>query len=167
VAKHRGSPKSLSKKKKIVKTSAPAPPPAVIPPGNKTEIKRDEKGHFVKGQSAYPEKLWKPGQSGNPLGRPKTLTPLLQKRLEQIIRGDKQKRTWGMKFIDEFLKRAIAESDVAAKEIFDRIDGKLRPDPDDSILAAETPMRVLILDVARPLRPAIPALPATPESEED
>lgn len=67
---------------------------------------------------------FKPGQSGNPGGRSRKLTRILEEMLAMPVPNDKLKRTYAQKFIEETLKRAIRKSDSLAKEIFDRIDGK-------------------------------------------
>jgi hypothetical protein len=71
------------------------------------------------------EHMFKPGQSGNPGGRPRKLTDSLEKQLEQRVPNDPQKRSYAQLFIEAVMKRAIAKSDVLAKEIFDRIEGKV------------------------------------------
>jgi len=68
---------------------------------------------------------FQPGQSGNPGGRPKKkLTDKLEARLDTPIPGDKNGRTYGDLFIEKLVRRACNRSDTAAKEIFDRVEGK-------------------------------------------
>jgi hypothetical protein len=69
--------------------------------------------------------LFKPGQSGNPGGRPKRLTTRLERQLLAKVPNDPQKRTYEELFIEAITKRAIGKSDVLAKEIFDRVEGKV------------------------------------------
>jgi len=70
-------------------------------------------------------RMWKPGQSGNPGGRPKRLTTRLERQLLAKVPNDPQKRTYEELFIEAITKRAIGKSDVLAKEIFDRVEGKV------------------------------------------
>ncbi len=67
---------------------------------------------------------WKPGQSGNPKGRPKnSLTSLLQRALDADNEAEKQG------IINELIKLAKMTGgrgqSNALKEIFERIDGKV------------------------------------------
>jgi hypothetical protein len=61
--------------------------------------------------------LWKPGQSGNPGGRPKKLTGPLEEFLSRRVPHDKQKRQYVDLLIESMVKRAIAKSDPLIKEI--------------------------------------------------
>ena len=101
--------------------------------------------------------MWKPGQSGNPGGRPKKLTRRLEKQLEMRVPNDPQKRTYAQLFIESITKRAITKSDVMAKEIFDRVEGKLSyyGEADEG----RPGITVVVLDVPRPDRKGlIPAI---------
>jgi hypothetical protein len=71
------------------------------------------------------ERKWKPGQSGNPGGRPRKLTNRLEKQLEERVPNDPHRRSYAQLLIEATVKRAISKSDVLVKEIFDRIEGKL------------------------------------------
>ena len=77
---------------------------------------------FVKGKSGNPGGQWRPGQSGNPNGRPKTKP--YKEALEKVAAA--------MGGYEELAKAQWAKAltgDVAAqKEIADRIDGKV-PSP--------------------------------------
>jgi hypothetical protein len=53
------------------------------------------------------------------------LTTRLEKQLLAKVPNDPQKRTYEELFIEAITKRAISKSDVMAKEIFDRIEGKV------------------------------------------
>jgi hypothetical protein len=68
---------------------------------------------------------FKPGQSGNPKGRPRKLTRMLEKALAAKVPNDPEKRNQARVLIDAFIQRAISGSDAAAKEIFERMDGKV------------------------------------------
>ena len=76
---------------------------------------------------------WKPGQSGNPGGRPKRqpITELyekqLQQRLPEAVRlklGLKEGATYGHAVAFRQVQRAILGETQAAKEITDRVEGK-------------------------------------------
>jgi hypothetical protein len=75
---------------------------------------------------------FKPGQSGNPGGRPrrKPLTNMLIRFLEQIDPKDKQKRQFAQKLIREWYDRAMKKSDLLLIEILNRIEGKLASETD-------------------------------------
>ena len=67
---------------------------------------------------------WKPGQSGNPAGRPRnSLTTLLERYLEADNASEKQQ------LVEELVKLAKTNQGrgqiPALKEIFERIDGKV------------------------------------------
>lgn len=70
--------------------------------------------------------LFKPGQSGNPGGRPKKkpLTEELQKILESTGR-DPQKRTYAKRLMESAVKRAIKKDTLALREIWERAEGKV------------------------------------------
>ena len=103
---------------------------------------------------------FKPGQSGNPGGRPrrKPLTDMLIMFLEQIDPKDKQKRQFAQKLIREWYDRAMARSDLLMMEILNRVDGKLAPETDQE-RKAERPYSVVVMDVPRPPRPVAPDIP--------
>ncbi len=68
---------------------------------------------------------WKPGQSGNPKGRPKgsfSLVTLLKKKLEQMPGG--KNKTYAEYFIDRVLNKAIKDGDVSMmRDVLNRVDG--------------------------------------------
>ncbi len=77
---------------------------------------------------------WKPGQSGNPNGRPKkgdTLTDLLREYVEGIavlpVGPEGQKRRVRVKkaLIREMVNRALGGSDQIMIHILDRLDGRV------------------------------------------
>jgi Family of unknown function (DUF5681) len=112
--------------------------------GNNSAIKRKP----PEGIAPY---CFKPGQSGNPGGRPKKpLTDLLEWQLVQRVPGDKLGRSYAQLLIASIVKRAIKKSDILAKEIFDRIEGKVAtPEPGK----ADTDVRVILMDgIPRPDR---------------
>lgn len=69
---------------------------------------------------------FQPGESGNPGGRPKGLTRLLRQILGEYI--GRTKHTRAELLIRAMLQRAINKSDTLAKEILDRVDGKISID---------------------------------------
>ncbi len=71
---------------------------------------------------------FKPGQSGNPAGRPKsiTLSEAYRKQLAKIDPHDALKRTFAEVLAEQMIVKA-AKGDVAAlKEIADRVEGKAK-----------------------------------------
>ena len=75
---------------------------------------------------------WKPGQSGNPKGRPKNtvyLSEMLREQLDQVpetIDGEPNTRTWRDLICDSILRAAVMGSQPAiTKELLDRIEGKV------------------------------------------
>jgi len=71
------------------------------------------------------------GQSGNPKGRPpkhECLTSLLKEELEKISSTDKEGRTWKELIVLATLKLAMQGNATALREVWDRVDGKVRQD---------------------------------------
>lgn len=76
---------------------------------------------FKKGESGNPGGKWRPGQSGNPGGRPKS-----RKFREELERQLSLANDQGFKEVAATLIAKSKSGDVAAaKEIMDRIDGKV------------------------------------------
>jgi Family of unknown function (DUF5681) len=140
---------------------AKATKPQDIPPAaNRTDIRtpaldiqREANGTFRRGYSASPETMWQKGHSGNPNGRPKKLTNLLDERLASKVPGDPEGRCYAEVLVAEILKRAIESSDILAKEVFDRIEGKQQ----GGEVNANIGVRVVVLNSPRPGRPILPA----------
>jgi hypothetical protein len=84
---------------------------------------RDERGRFAKGNPT----AFKPGESGNPKGRPKsvTLSEALRAQLGQVMPGEEEK-TYAEKIALVLCEEASKGNVGAAKEIADRTEGKLR-----------------------------------------
>ena len=81
------------------------------------------------------ETRWKKGESGNPRGRPKkkdSLTDALRELLQEACLTDAEKRSWGELFVHSRLRQALKGDAMAAKEIWDRHDGKI-PLPDSDL----------------------------------
>lgn len=77
-----------------------------------------ENGVLSTDNKAYLKPPWKPGQSGNPLGRPpkgRSLTSLLR---------EKTKNGKGKAIVDELIRAATDGNDWAIKYVLDRLDGK-------------------------------------------
>ena len=71
------------------------------------------------------------GQSGNPKGRPpkhECLTSLLKEELELINPADKEGRTWKQLIVLATLRLAMKGNPAALREVWDRVDGKVRQD---------------------------------------
>jgi len=89
-------------------------------------------------------KPFKPGQSGNPLGRPvrKPFTTALERYLAKPIPGDKQHRTLLEKLVETTVKRALKKSDTLMKEIVERLDGAVAKEENP----ANVGVRVILMD---------------------
>lgn len=91
---------------------------------------RSQAGLFQKG-NVY---AWRPGQSGNPAGRPKaiTISAALRHKLAEVDESDPERRTY-VELIANYLVRVAAglagsgrSSVLAAREIANRTEGKPR-----------------------------------------
>jgi hypothetical protein len=74
-------------------------------------------------------KRWKKGVSGNPRGRPKkqdSLTSLLREEIDKICPADKEQRPWRSLIVRATLQLAMKGNPVALREVWDRLDGKLK-----------------------------------------
>lgn len=69
-------------------------------------------------------KPWKPGQSGNPSGRPKKST--LTEKLRSVLEQDHNGKTVGQALIDVVTREALKGDFRFAKEILDRMDGPIK-----------------------------------------
>ncbi len=76
---------------------------------------------------------WKPGQSGNPKGRPKGIkymSELLREQLDQVpdtIDGKPNTKTWRDLICESILRAAVKGNQPAiTKELLDRIEGKVK-----------------------------------------
>ena len=83
-----------------------------------------------KPENIEPHKF-KPGQSGNPKGRPKgarSLSTILREMLEEpieiVVDGKKERREFREVIIRKLLKKANDGDMRAIQEIFDRVEGK-------------------------------------------
>jgi len=71
---------------------------------------------------------WKKGQSGNPLGRPKskTLSDAYRSKLEEPVPNDPERRTWAELIAEAQIRDAVRGNVQAAREIADRTEGRAR-----------------------------------------
>lgn len=71
---------------------------------------------------------WKPGQSGNPGGRPKTalLSQSCRMLLAQLVPSDPQRRTYAQAIAEALAAKALDGDIRAAQELADRSEGKAR-----------------------------------------
>jgi hypothetical protein len=71
---------------------------------------------------------WKKGQSGNPLGRPKskTLSDAYRYKLEEPVPNDPEGRTWAELIAEAQVRDAVRGNVQAAREIADRTEGRAR-----------------------------------------
>jgi hypothetical protein len=90
--------------------------------------KKQNPGSWKKGRRpAGAAAKWKPGQSGNPRGRPKKaicLTSMLKAEVERICPQDAEGRTWMELIVIATMRLAMAGNPTALKEVWERIDGK-------------------------------------------
>jgi hypothetical protein len=87
-----------------------------------------------KSERNRPDNWFKPGQSGNPNGRPKgkglSLTTLIKRKLEEIPEG--KQKTHAEYLIDSILKKAIIDGDTQMqKTVWNYIDGMPRQETDN------------------------------------
>ena len=71
------------------------------------------------------------GQSGNPAGRPKnqfSLTALMRQKAQERCEHDPKGRTWGQVLVDASWQQAIKGNAAVTREIWNRLDGQVRPD---------------------------------------
>ena len=68
---------------------------------------------------------FKAGVSGNPAGRPRKLTRILERILDSVYPGEGEKRTYGEVLVQAIVERAINGSDALVALIFERIEGKV------------------------------------------
>ena len=70
---------------------------------------------------------WRPGESGNPKGRPprhECITSLLKEAMDKKCPSDKQKRTWAEVLTEKLLKMARSGDIAALRMIYEYVDGK-------------------------------------------
>jgi len=93
------------------------------------DMQRDNKGRFTTGR-------WKPGQSGNPKGRPPN-KKYISEALRELLESDPE-------LLKELIKAITGKAkkgDVPAfKEISDRVEGKVA----DKIEGTDTPVTIIL-----------------------
>lgn len=94
---------------------------------------RDQQGRFVKGHTNG----FQAGQSGNPAGRPKsiTLSEAYRKQLAQPMPNDPEGRTFAEVIAFKQCSAAAEGDTTAAREIADRVGGKPRQAVDLDVTA--------------------------------
>jgi Family of unknown function (DUF5681) len=112
---------------------------------------------------------WKPGQSGNPGGRPKKLTQPLEAFL---ARKDKSGKQYAQLLIEAMVKRAISRSDALIKEIFDRVEGRIAKAeetsaPRGNVIIMDIPHPPKVIDVDSNGHKPSPAANGKPPSDND
>ena len=96
---------------------------------------RDKKGRFLPGHSFG----FKPGQSGNVKGRRDALADILRRRLPEV-RDSKDGRSNAELIADALLEEAIYGNIQAAREIFNRVEGRPKQAVDITVKKSETEM---------------------------
>ena len=100
---------------------------------------------FQPGQSGTPENVWKKGQSGNPKGKMPSITRVIREYLKKktvngkpLPDGKTIEDALGEMFVREALKGKFA----FAKELIDRIDGKV---PDRVLMGEDQNVPVKVI----------------------
>lgn len=72
---------------------------------------------------------WKPGQSGNPAGRPKkemTLVSLIKDELDKVPEDEKSGKTNVQLIAEALMRKATSGNAEAIKIVLDRVEGKVK-----------------------------------------
>jgi uncharacterized protein DUF5681 len=104
---------------------------------------------------------FKPGQSGNPGGRPRTakLSEACRAKLASPIPGDPESRTYAEAIADKLALQALKGDIRAAQELADRAEGR----PSQMAPPAEqSGVKYVVLDMPRPQRRAPRRAPNCP-----
>jgi hypothetical protein len=118
-ARKASRPAALVKKSSKVSGPASVPSPVV----KQVDSNRGPDGRFLPG--AYQGGGWKPGQSGNPAGRPKSKT-ISEEMRELLAETDLDGQTVGRVVAAMIVGSAKKGSLEAARELLDRTEGKAR-----------------------------------------
>ena len=104
-----------------------------------TKLEEQAKKHALTPEML--DKQWKPGQSGNPSGRPagKSITAELRKLIEKGTNAEDMAR-----ILYEMAKRMSPGQLSAFKELLDRTDGKV---PDTHKLESDVPVTIIFKPV--------------------
>ena len=91
---------------------------------------------------------WKPGQSGNPGGRPRTakLSEACRAKLASIVPGDPEGRTVAEAIADDWAQRALKGDIRAAVELADRAEGR----PGQNNPGTEEGVKIIVMDIPQP-----------------
>ena len=99
---------------------------------------QSKQSHINHGRPLPPiETRWKKGQSGNPLGRPKKVTgmvDLLEELLNTVCPGDPENRTYAHQLMRSLMHQGLKGNLAALKEILNRVNGRV-PFPIERIVA--------------------------------
>src|SRR5437868_2070705 len=98
----------------------------------KNTVDKQRKNNGGKKPGGVTGKGFMPGRSGNPAGRPKSLTlsEAYRKQLAEPVPGDPHGRTYAEVIAEAVCKDAAAGNTAAAREIADRVEGKPRQSVD-------------------------------------
>ena len=114
------------------------------PPENRRKI---AEANLARGEAFR----WKPGQSGNPGGRPRTakLSEACRAKLASPMPGDPENRSFAEAIADKLAQQALKGDIRAAQELADRAEGR----PSQMAPPAEySGVKYVILDMPRPQR---------------
>ena len=111
-----------------------------------------------RGKHAFPESAkkhqFKPGQSGNPGGRPRRgkFADVLESMAEELVPDDPKRRTWKRFLADQIFLQAAKGNVQAFAEIVNRVEGKAVPCTDIALNQLEDDPREKLLAFIRKLR---------------
>lgn len=96
---------------------------------------------------------WKPGQSGNPGGRPRNgiFKDLYTELSNQVVPGDLENRTYARLIAMAMFRKAVMGNIPAAAEIMDRVEGKAIPRQDFSLTMQEDDPKEKLREFAKKL----------------
>ena len=97
---------------------------------------------------------WKPGQSGNPGGRPRKrpLKDVYTELSNQVVPGDPENRTYARLIAMAMFRKAVLGNIRAAAEIMNRVEGKAIPRQDFPLTIQEEDPKEKLLAFAKKLR---------------
>jgi hypothetical protein len=89
---------------------------------------------------------FKAGVSGDPAGRPRKLTRILERVLDSPYPKDRKKRTYAEVLVQAVVERAINGRDYLVGLIFDRVEGKVKATCEHSGAEAAIPLTLEEID---------------------
>jgi hypothetical protein len=100
---------------------------------------------------------FKPGQSGNPGGRPRTakLSEACRAKLASLMPGDPESRSYAEAIADKLALQALKGDIRAAQELADRAEGR----PSQAPPAEQSGVKYVVLDMPRPDRTKLTPMP--------